>query len=368
MYLWHLTADAPRQPGRVSPDERVELVIGSWPIEPDQAVWVEYRLATVDGPRTSGRVSAQWQRNQGNNSYWLATFGPFRRGEQVHYRVVGRSPAGEVVGPDASFTVGARLHLALMWHQHQPLYKDTTHPTPQGSYLQPWVRLHAIRDYYAMAALVAEHPGLHLTINLTPVLLWQLEDYQAGATDRALDLTLTPAATLSTDERKSILSGFFDADWHHQIYPHRRYRELFEQRASGRAFTDQDLRDLQMWFNLAWFGKEFREGEVQLVTGETASVRRFVDQERAFDDSDVVALVAEQLKVMRAVVPIHRRLQDQGQLEVATSPFYHPILPLLIDTDQATVDRPGATLPPRFAHPEDAEACWSSGACGRSQW
>jgi alpha-amylase/alpha-mannosidase (GH57 family) len=107
-----------------------------------------------------------------------------------------------------------------MWHQHQPLYKDTRHPTPRGSYRQPWVRLHYLRDYYSRAALMADHPGLHLTINLTPVLLWQLTDYlEQGATDRALELTLKPAETLVGDERAFVLSEFFDADWHHQIYP-----------------------------------------------------------------------------------------------------------------------------------------------------
>lgn len=78
------------------------------------------------------------------------------------------------------------FYLALLWHQHQPVYKDTSHQTQRGSYIHPWVRLHAIRDYYFMAALVAEHPKVHFTINLTPALLWQIEDYlQYGATDEA---------------------------------------------------------------------------------------------------------------------------------------------------------------------------------------
>lgn len=208
-----------------------------------------------------------------------------------------------------------------------------------------------------MAALVSEHPGLHLTINLTPVLLWQIEDYtERGATDRALELTLKPSGALSPDERERLLSTFFDADWHHQIFPHRRYKELFEQRWDGKPFTDQDVRDLQMWFNLAWFGQEFRDGEVELITGEVVSVHRFVEQDRGFNTRHLDAMVAEQYKIMRAVVPVHRALQDRGQIEVSTTPFYHPILPLLVDSDRATVDREGARLPPRFAHPEDAEA------------
>lgn len=357
MQLWHITPDAPRSPLRVSPDERVVLHIGTWPVEPGQTVWVTYeveRSGEVEGPV---QLAASWDHNRGANSYWVAEIGPFASGERVTYTVYGRSPQGETTTSTASFQVGPKLHLAILWHQHQPVYKDTAHLTQQGSYIYPWVRLHAIRDYYAMAALVVDHPDIHLTINLTPVLLWQLEDYtEHGATDRALELTLKPADTLTAQEREQVLSHFFDAHWHNQIFPHPRYKELFVQRREGHAFTVQDLRDLQMWFNLAWFGQEFREGEVKLATGEVVSVRRFVEQGRNFSLADVETMVAEQLKIMRAVVPLHRQLQIQGQVEISTTPFYHPILPLLVDTDQATIDRPGTTYPRRFAHPEDAEA------------
>lgn len=255
----------------------------------------------------------------------------------------GRSPA-------------PRLHVALLWHQHQPLYRDTGSREPRGSLRQPWVRLHAIRDYYSMPAIAAAHPGIRVTINLTPVLLRQIEDYaERGATDRALELTLTPAEELSEEERQEVLSTFFDAQWHNQIFPHARYAELFGRRQTGQAFSTQELRDLQVWFNLAWFGVEFRSGEVELVTGERASARRFVQRGRDFGVEDVEAVVEEQRKILRAVVPLHRTLQDAGRIEVSTTPACHPILPLLVDTDGATVDRPGARLPRRFAWPEDAE-------------
>lgn len=357
MNLWHLTPDAPRHPLRISPGEPVVLQIGSWPIEPGQAVWIEYQVVQRGGVSEAKHATADWQENLGPNSYWQVRLGPFADGDSVNYTVRGRNAVGEVSGPTASFMVGPKLYLALLWHQHQPIYKDTAHPAQAGSYLHPWVRLHALRDYYSMAALVAAHPGIHLTINLTPSLIWQIEDYtERGATDRALDLTLKPAEALEAAERKFILENFFEAHWHHQIATHPRYSDLFLQRREGRAFTVQDLRDLQMWFNLAWFGKEFREGEVKLVTGEMASVRHFVEQERNYSVADIEAMVKVQYKLMRAVLPLHRQLQAQGQIEVSTSPFFHPILPLLIDTDRATIDRPGATHPVRFSYPEDAEA------------
>ena len=249
------------------------------------------------------------------------------------------------------------LHLAILWHQHQPFYKDTSRRNPQGSYLQPWVRLHAIRDYYSMPAILAEHPGIHLTINLTPALLWQIDDYVTGqATDTALELTLTDPGVMTNDERERLLATSFDADWHNQIFPHARYAELLLQRREGKRFEDQDVLDLQMWSNLAWFGKEFREGQVSLPTGEEATVRRFVERGSEFTATDIKEMVSEQYKILRAVVPMHRALQERGQLEVSTTPFSHPILPLLVDTDRATIDRPGAGYPRRFSHPEDAEA------------
>lgn len=356
MYLWHLTTDTPRAPHRVSAGDWVTLTIGTWPIEPGQEVWVTTRTEGTGDAVSEDRVAAVWERNEGANSYWRAEVGPFADGDRVRYTVHGATPGGDMTGPSLEFGVGPKLHLALLWHQHQPLYKDLTVASPTGSYSQPWVRLHAIRDYYSMAALVEEHPGVHLTINLTPVLLWQLEDYVAhGATDHALDLTRLPAESLSADARDEILGTFFEADRANQIVPHSRYRELLDQRQNDAPFSAQDMRDLQMWFNLAWFGKEFREGEVTLATGEVASVRRFIEKRSGFTTADVEAMLGEQYRILRAIVPLHRTLQERGQVEVSTTPFFHPILPLLVDTDQARIDRPGASYPPRFAHPEDAD-------------
>ena len=357
MNLWHLTPDATRDPPRVSPGDPVRLRIGTWPIEPGQWVRVAYQVVALDGSRSDGEVAASWRLNDGPNSYWEALLGPFTDGHRVTYHVLGGVGETEVVGPTASFLVGPKLSLALLWHQHQPVYKDTLAREPRGSYLHPWVRLHALRDYYSMARIAGEHEGIHLTVNLSGSLLWQLRDYlEGGATDRALELTRKPAEALTAAERQYVLTQFFDAHWHNQIAVHRRYRELFVKRRDRRRFSTDDLRDLQMWFNLAWFGKEFREGEVELATGETASVRDLVAKGRGFTARDIEAMIAEQFKILRAVIPLHRALQNEGRIEVATTPFAHPILPLIVDTDDATIDRPGTSYPTRFHHPDDADA------------
>ena len=352
MQVWHAAADTPRLPERPAAGERFTVRAGSWPIEPGQSLWLDLRVEPLCGAVTHQRIDCVWDGNHGSNSYWSADIGPFGRGAKVRYQVRGRSGSDEVATAAVSFQVRPRLHLALLWHQHQPFYSAPG----QTSGAFPWVRLHAIRSYYSMAALLAEHPGMHATINLTVSLLEQIEAYADGrATDRPLELTLRPAEALDRSECHELLSTFFEADWHRRIFPHPRYRELFTRRVQRGRFGVGDLRDLQMWFNLAWFGTEFQTGDVELVNGDTASVRRFMDQGRDFSAADVEHMVEEQRKILRAILPLHRALQARGQVEIATSPYAHPILPLLLDTDGATIDRPGAAPPPRFAYPEDAE-------------
>ena len=355
MNIWHGSEDTPRVPPRVSPGQPVDLLIGTWPISPGQAVSVSWERIDRQGNRSAGVVEAHWQRNQGVNSYWSARIGPFADGDDVLYTVHGLAGDSAVAAGPFGIRVKPVLYIAWLWHQHQPLYRDPGASSPCGSYREPWVRLHALRDYYSMAAIAAEHE-VHLTFNLTPVLLRQIDDYLNGATDRALELTRRPAEDLSAEEIDEIFAAFFDADWHHQIHVHPRYRELFELAAAGTRFLPQDLRDLQMWFNLAWFGQEFRANDVTLVTGEMVTISRYVRQQRGFSHADVLRMLDDQYRILRAIVPIHRALQDAGRIEVSTTPGFHPILPLLINTDEAHLDRPGSSLPRTYAHPDDAGA------------
>ena len=188
-------------------------------------------------------------------------------------------------------------------------------------------------------------------------MLWQIDDYVVdGATDRELELSRRDPSALTSAEQSEMAGRFFDANADQQVNIHPRYRELLAKKNAREPFTQADLADLGVWFHLAWFAKETREGSVELVTGESVSVKRLVDKDRGYTRDDLEELIAEGEKLMRAVVPTHKKLQDAGQIEIATTPFFHPILPLLVDTDRATIDRPGATFPQRFAYPEDAEA------------
>lgn len=355
MNIWHNTVDAPRVPRRVFPGQHIDCIVGTWPIEPGQSVQVAWELTAADGRHSSGTAVGEWRHNDGENSYWYVRLGPFADGDSVHYSVAGSASDGTAEAGTWRFRAAPALHVAWLWHQHQPLYRDAATKAAAPQLLHPWVRLHALRDYYSMPTLAADH-AVRVTFNLTPVLLQQIDDYILNGTDSALELTRRRAEDLTSGEVDEILSTFFDADWHNQVYVHERYRELFEQRLNGAPFSRQDVRDLQMWFNLAWFGLEFRSRDVQLITGETVAVQRFARQQRGFSHDDVLAMIDDQYKILRAVVPLHRSLQDRGLIEVSTTPAFHPILPLLIDTDDGYIDRPGGALPGRFAWPEDAKA------------
>jgi len=246
------------------------------------------------------------------------------------------------------------LSVLFLWHQHQPLYKDAL----SNRYELPWVRLHATKDYYDMAALLEEYPTLRVNFNLAPSLLAQLDDYAEGkAQDKFLELTLKKTSDLSFEDRQFILQNFFMAHWEHMIDPYPRYRELLDKR--GRAisqeslsraqkyFKEQDWRDLQVWFNLTWFDPLWRDKD--------PFIKALFQKGKSYSEEEKEKLAAKQREICALVVAKHKELQERGQIEVTTSPFYHPILPLLCDTEAARMALPHIALPEhRFQHADDA--------------
>jgi len=243
--------------------------------------------------------------------------------------------------------------VALLWHMHQPVYRDPA----SGTYILPWVRLHATRSYYDMAKVLAEFPGARATLNLVPSLLTQLQDYAGGAArDRFLDVTRIPAADLSVDDRAFVLRNFFMVDWETCLKPLPRYGELLSARGVDLARVDVAcaaaevsvgaLRDLQVLFNLAWFGFTAFE--------EEPSLRALREKGRDYTEDDKQELLRVQQKIVGQVMPALAAVTQSGQAELTVTPFYHPILPLLCDSDSARRAMPHAQLPPRFRHPDDA--------------
>jgi alpha-amylase/alpha-mannosidase (GH57 family) len=246
----------------------------------------------------------------------------------------------------------ADVALALLWHQHQPYYPDDV----AGRNPMPWVRLHGVKDYYGMALHLLEYPEMRCTINLVPSLLLQLHAYtDGGASDRFLDVSRVPAGDLTEDDCLFLLDHFFMANADTMILPYPRYADLYHRRAFGRSaaqdalrrFQERDLRDLQVWFNLAWVHP--------LAFEKDDTLRGLLAKGRNFTERDKDALLAKHLEILRRIIPLHRKLADGGQVELTTTPYFHPILPLLFDKKLAKEAMPDVKLP-RYTggYPEDA--------------
>jgi len=233
------------------------------------------------------------------------------------------------------------LYLAIIWHQHQPVYfKDPE----TGVYAKPWVRVHAAKDYVDMAAMVEQYPGIHVTFNLTPSLLRQIEDLAAGARDLYWLMTEIPADQLSDEDKAFLRDRFFDTN-PKVIARFPRYQELADDRENSEAWEPQTWRDLQVLFNLAWTDPDWLAGD---------PLQSLVLQGRDFSEEDKALVLEAHQRLTEEVIPIHRRLQEAGQIEVTMTPYAHPILPLLIDTSLARVALPKVDLPTRFSFPRDA--------------
>jgi alpha-amylase/alpha-mannosidase (GH57 family) len=243
------------------------------------------------------------------------------------------------------------LRVILLWHQHQPFYKDLV----TGEYRLPWVRLHALKDYYGMVKLLDEFPEVHQNFNLVPSLMVQIQDYVSGtAEDPFLRVASVPARDLSENERRFALQYLFQANLQNVIGRYPRYKELWERfREHGsdparaeRYFQSQDFTDLQVLSQIAWFDEFFLEEK---------EIAALVAKGHHYSLDDQKFVIERERELLARVLPAHAEAAKKGSIEISATPFYHPILPLLCDTSAGAVSTPGLPLPQnRFRHPEDA--------------
>jgi alpha-amylase/alpha-mannosidase (GH57 family) len=242
--------------------------------------------------------------------------------------------------------------LTFVWHQHQPYYPDDL----TGENPMPWVRLHGVKDYYGMALHLLEYPEMRCTINLVPSLLLQLLAYtERGATDKPLQISRMPADGLSESDALFLLDNFFMANHDHMIRPFPRYAELLQRRAADRnnakdalrRFNEKDLRDLQVWFNLTWIHP--------LAVEKDPTLSELMAKGRQFTEAEKQHVLDTHMTLLRQIIPLHRQLAESGQVELTTTPYYHPILPLLFDKRLAREAMPDVKLPrSTTGYPEDA--------------
>ncbi len=244
-----------------------------------------------------------------------------------------------------------QTHLMLCWHMHQPFYKDLS----EGVYSLPWTRLHAWKDYFGMAAMLREFPAVHVTFNFVPSLVAQIEDYAAdNVQEEPYRIAFQPAGDLSPEDRLSLLDFAFHINRENLLNRFPRFRELYDKREATRQQADafrlfglQDWLDLQVLSQLAWFDEIFLESD--------PDIHALAEKARGYSEADKVVLRKKGIQLFKAILEECRAGIKRGQIEISTSPFYHPILPLLCNTEVAAESHPGVKLPRRtFRHPEDA--------------
>jgi alpha-amylase/alpha-mannosidase (GH57 family) len=227
----------------------------------------------------------------------------------------------------------------------------------------PWTRLHATKDYYFMGALLKKYPAIHATFNYSPSLLLQLEDYADNyghmlKNEEFLSISDKKISELSPEDKLFIIEKFFPAcsSSNRFIEKSGRFKQLYYRLKTAGAegyeeklslFDLQDYLDIIVLFNLLWLDP------VSISSDEFLSALK--NKDKKFTEEEKNKLVREKIpQILKNIFPLITGLADSGQIELSASPYYHPILPLLCDTDIAYF-HDGITLPKPFRHPEDAD-------------
>ena len=228
-----------------------------------------------------------------------------------------------------------KLSIAFYWHMHQPVYQLS----PDGDYIMPWIRLHAIKDYLDMVDILKKYKNLKLNFNLVPVLLDSIIDYtKHGILDIHARLTLKPIEELNDSDKQFILNNFFDANYQNMILPYEEYDRIYHKIRSNpdystKSLTNQEYSDLMALFNLAWFDPTYKFQYPEL--------NQLYNKGKNYTDEDRRKIIEIQLDIMKKIIPTYKEYLSENRIEITTSPYYHPILPIL--TQDETVNTGNVT-------------------------
>ncbi|MFO1455206.1 MAG: glycoside hydrolase family 57 protein [Steroidobacteraceae bacterium] len=256
-----------------------------------------------------------------------------------------------------------RLPVVLMWHMHQPQYRDAL----TGEYVLPWTYLHALKDYSDMAAHLEENPAARAVVNFTPVLIEQLQEYaqrvashlRTGAPVRDPVLATLTEAPLpaGVEPRLELVKALLRAHRQHLVERFEGFAEvarLAESLATAERVawaSDQMIWDLAVWYHLAWLGETVRRSD--------ARVQDLIRQARGYAPAQRRKLLGLVAEVLQGIVPRYRALAADGRIELSVTPYGHPILPLMFDFRAAREAQPGAALPRHAEYPGgDDRATW----------
>lgn len=218
-----------------------------------------------------------------------------------------------------------KLSIAFYWHMHQPVYQLTS----GGDYLMPWVRLHAVKDYLDMAMWTKKFDKLKLNFNIVPILVDSIIDYaEKDAHDIHSRMTITPENELKQEDKIFILNNFFDANYQTMILTNPEYHRLYqivqtEGTNDTSIFTNQEYADLMALFNLAWIDPSYKTSIPEL--------KKLIKKGKNYTLEDRINIIEIQRDIIRKIIPSTKKLVEKNKIEITTSPYYHPILPILLD-------------------------------------
>ncbi len=220
-----------------------------------------------------------------------------------------------------------KLNIAFIWHFHQPIYQENYNE----DFLMPWVRLHSSKDYYDMLWRIENFKNIRLNFNISPVLVGSIERYLQGNHDIHSRLLISDVDTLNIEDKNFILQHFFDANYANMILKRPYYASLYNKRYSKEnistdAFDNQEYADIMANFTLCWIDKKFVE--------MFPNLSKLMDKEQGYTLEDRKEIFNIQLEIFKKLPDLYKKFQNQNKIEISTNPFYHPILPLLLDINE----------------------------------
>ena len=239
-----------------------------------------------------------------------------------------------------------KLSIAIYWHMHQPVYEI------EGTYLMPWARLHAVKDYLDMVLVLEKFPKLKLNFDVVPALMDTIVNYINGYHDIHSELTISDTEKLSGEEKSFILNNFFSPKFETMLYKSENYKALYQKRFSKDVcdpddFSPQEISDLMALFNLVWIDPVHDE--------RYPRIKELWAKQYNYTLEDRIEIIDIHRQIIKEIIPTYKKYIDEGRIELTTSAYYHSILPILIDLKASTKNTfTTEGLPPTLGMLDDA--------------
>ncbi len=219
--------------------------------------------------------------------------------------------------------------LAFLWHMHQPDYRDKN-----GVMNMPWVFLHALKDYYDMPWIASKTVEIKVTFNLTPTLVMQLQKYvDPLRNDRFLKLWIKDYSLLNIEEKRQLMRYCKASNFDTMVKPFKRFAKLYYKN----RYDAEEFVDIEVLSVLSWCGNYLRQN--------SDVVKELIIKGGNFTQDDKERLFDSLKSFVKTILPYYKALYSEGKIGLSTTPFAHPILPLLVDINSAKEANPYVKLP-----------------------